>query len=222
MPMVVVSCLNLVLRPPWSVKFLAIKFNRSNCWSKQYDLWQGCPRMNMQNQIDILVEKARGMTPGQDRNFIELGLVLAQLSESCDSRDDFIEAISQIGVGYRKARYLIEIADLAYKLRLPKDELAAIGWTKISILAPYLQHGRAEDLLERAKNFTAIELKRMVTQEYREPVETATFFLTKSEKEILEAALRNRGARQHGRQLLFRNDALMKLVQEADKARQVA
>jgi hypothetical protein len=222
MPMVVVSCLNLVLRPPWSVKSLAIKFNRSNCWSKQYDLWQGCPRMSTQNQIDILVEKARGMTPGQDRNFIELGLVLAQLSESCDSRDDFIEAISQIGVGYRKARYLIEIADLAYKLRLPKDELAAIGWTKISILAPYLQHGRAEDLLERAKNFTAIELKRMVTQEYREPVETATFFLTKSEKEILEAALRNRGARQHGRQLLFRNDALMKLVQEADKARQVA
>jgi hypothetical protein len=222
MPMVVASCLNLVLRPPWSVKSLAIKFNRSNCWSKQYDLWQGCPRMSTQNQIDILVEKARGMTPGQDRNFIELGLVLAQLSESCDSRDDFIEAISQIGVGYRKARYLIEIADLAYKLRLPKDELAAIGWTKISILAPYLQHGRAEDLLERAKNFTAIELKRMVTQEYREPVETATFFLTKSEKEILETALRNRGARQHGRQLLFRNDALMKLVQEADKARQVA
>jgi hypothetical protein len=174
------------------------------------------------DQVDMLVEKARGMTPGQDRNFVELGMVLAQLSETCDNRGDFIDAITKIGVGYRKARYLIEIADLAYKLRLPKDELAAIGWTKISILAPYLAHGRSEELLERAKYFTAIELKRMVTQEYDEPVETATFFLTKSEKEILEAALRNRGARQHGRQLLFRSDALMKLVQEADKARQAA
>src|SRR3546814_4960055 len=67
-----------------------------------------------------------------------------------------------MGLGGRKAFYLIAIDRAFSELPVPKARLADIGWTKLHVLAPIVDHENYEDLLSKAEACSVRDLEAVV------------------------------------------------------------
>ena len=111
---------------------------------------------------------------------------------------------TEIGVGYRQARYYIEIYENFRKAGLSEVELAGIGWTKARLmtdLLPDLNEKQTASLLEKARKLSRdkfdaevkkIREKTTGSENRREETVSATkyaFKLYEQEAEIVNTAL---------------------------------
>jgi hypothetical protein len=105
----------------------------------------------------------------------------------------------EVGVQYRKARYLVGIAEAIKDLGIEWDDIEGIGWTKMRTLIPMLKEdGVVGDWLEIAKQYTVKELEALVKDAKLgfdigssggDKIVTLTFHMTPEQSEIITDAL---------------------------------
>jgi len=92
-----------------------------------------------------------------------------------DSFRDYVE--TELGVKYRRAKYLVSIASAVHELGLDWDDIQAIGWTKARSLLPFLRNNgnpaEYDGWIEYAQESTVRELEdRMRSGQLTETTET--------------------------------------------------
>lgn len=88
----------------------------------------------------------------------------------------------ELGIGYRKAMYLIDIYTKWSRFGLDASKVAEIGWTKAQEIARVMDEENAEQLVELAEESTVTELKETIKESFskqgkdtREVVRKVTF-----------------------------------------------
>ena len=104
----------------------------------------------------------------------------------------------EVGVQYRKARYLVGIAQTIQDLAIDWGDVEGIGWTKLRTLLPMLKEEGEGDWLELAKQYSVKELERIVKDHQDgfdistrggDKIVTLTFKMTPETSEIVNDAL---------------------------------
>jgi hypothetical protein len=105
---------------------------------------------------------------------------------------------NDIGVQYRKARYLVGIAQTIVDLGIEWSEIEGIGWTKMRVLIPLLKEEGVGDWFELAKQYSVKDLERLV-KDHKEGFDisakggdnivTLTFRMTPESSDIITDAL---------------------------------
>jgi len=108
-------------------------------------------------------------------------------------------ATKEIGIGYRKANYLVNIAQVVESLKIDWEDVEGIGWTKMRTLVPILkQEGVPGDWLELAKELSVKDLEKLVkdakigaeiSSSGGNAVVTLKFRVTKEQADIILDAL---------------------------------
>ena len=106
---------------------------------------------------------------------------------------------AELGVQYRKARYLVGIAQTIKDLDVPWEDVEGVGWTKMRTLVPLLKEdGVVGDWFEIAKKYSVKELEALVkdaklgfniTAEGGDKIVTLSFRMTPEQSEIITEAL---------------------------------
>jgi hypothetical protein len=107
--------------------------------------------------------------------------------------------IDEVGVQYRKARYLVGIAQVIKDLNIKWSEVEGVGWTKMRTLIPMLKEdGVVGDWLEIAKQYTVKDLEKLVKDHKLgfdidakggDKIVTLTFRMTPEQSDIITDAL---------------------------------
>lgn len=108
-------------------------------------------------------------------------------------------ATAEIGIGYRKANYLVGIAQMMKTLGIPWEDVEGIGWTKMRTLVPILkQEGGIGDWLDLARELSVKDLEKLVKDAKiglevgstgGDAVVTLKFRVTKEQSDIIMDAL---------------------------------
>ena len=106
---------------------------------------------------------------------------------------------SELGVQYRKAKYLVNIAQVLKDMKIEWSEVEGLGWTKLRTLIPLLkERGTPGDWFEIAQQYTVKELEALVRDERAgfdisssggDKIVTLTFKMTPETSEIVSDAL---------------------------------
>jgi len=114
--------------------------------------------------------------------------------------DNFQDYCSQeLGVEYRKARYLIGIAEVISDLKIDWKDVEGVGWTKLRVLIPiFKQDGLVGDWLEIAKGYSVRDLEKLakdyttgfdISAKGGDRIVTLSFRLTPEQSEVVMDAL---------------------------------
>lgn len=104
----------------------------------------------------------------------------------------------ELGVQYRKARYLVGIAEMIRDLEIPWQDVEGVGWTKMRTLIPILKEQGVGDWFEIAKQYSVKELEALVKDAKLgfdisatggDRIVTLTFRMTPEQSEIITEAL---------------------------------
>jgi hypothetical protein len=106
---------------------------------------------------------------------------------------------TEVGVQYRKARYLVGIAEMVRDLGIVWEDVEGIGWTKMRTLIPILkEEGVVGDWFEIAKQYSVKDLEKLVKDSKLgfdidasggDRIVTLTFRMTPEQSEIIADAL---------------------------------
>lgn len=106
---------------------------------------------------------------------------------------------TEVGVQYRKARYLVGIAEMIKDLSIDWGDVEGVGWTKMRALLPILkEEGIVGDWLEIAKQYSVKDLEKLVKDQKAgfdigssggDKIVTLTFRMTPETSEIVTDAL---------------------------------
>jgi len=106
---------------------------------------------------------------------------------------------AEVGVQYRKARYLVGIAEVIRDLSIAWEDVEGVGWTKMRALIPILkEEGIVGDWLEIAKEYSVKDLEKLVKDQKAgfdigasggDRIVTLTFRMTPEQSEIVTDAL---------------------------------
>lgn len=148
---------------------------------------------------------ARELVHSAEFNYFKLGGILSVIQDKGwwqesgyqDFRS-FVEA--EVGIYYRKAMYLIQIYRDIADSGVEWAEVAAVGWTKLKEISPYLAPDNVQEWVERAKNMTVVQLSDYIkslkggsdhkaSEQASSAVTTMTFKLHSDQKDIVRGAL---------------------------------
>ncbi len=132
-------------------------------------------------------------------------------------RDDMPSILGQeaarLGVSIRTAYYLVDIHDRYPRFGIAPGRLLALGWTKLHILASYIDESNCEALLNLAAGHTARQLELLMRDEILElGTHCITLYLPPQDYAVFEAALISYGAHKNGRGLSNKEQALISLL----------
>lgn len=166
---------------------------------------------------DALYDKAIGLAPDLDDNFLELSRALRQLLER--DADLFKKAIGKSKIGVRKAYYLVNISRAFDPLKVSRARLRALGWTKLQALVPYVDEGNVEELVEIAENNTATRLRAILKGE-KPPKDSHCLLMYFSARDfqIVADALAKFGGVVAGRGIQNKEKALLALIKSTESA----
>lgn len=155
--------------------------------------------------------------------FLELGAVVARLRD--EQGISVRQAAKLLNTTYRRLYFMLDCHEAVQSRRVTKTVALELGWTKLSLIAPYLTKSSAENaaLVEIAKTSKANDLARHMSsrmrQEPHEPRSLMTLNPTDRQRQMLEAALLNAGAHRNKRGgLAAKEDALMVMLERAKAA----
>jgi hypothetical protein len=142
-------------------------------------------------------------------SFVKLGKVLRY------ARDlgDFKTFIAELPIAYRKAMYLIKIAELVETSKLSAMEVAALGWTKLAVITSWdkpMTKTRLKVVVRFAHENTVESLKAFVGSKKSTKIRTKTFRLSAEQSNTLESALAKAGLIPKGDRARF----LMKIMDD--------
>ena len=129
--------------------------------------------------VPRIVQTAKKLDSRAEESYFELGAVLMEIEEQHAYEAmgyggpggfrDFCE--NELAIGYRRARYYMEIRQKADELGLTAADFASIGWTKIRVMLPYLNEDNVTDLFSKAKRLSRAGLEAQIKQEFLDPEE---------------------------------------------------
>lgn len=127
--------------------------------------------------------------------------------------ENFRSIAKQMKIGIRKAYDLARISRTFDDLGVSINDLQQIGWTKLSLLSPYVDEHNVDKLLTKAANATAHELKMYLRgNEFDPEGKTVVLHLDSQQYAVFEQALLNAGAIRHSRGLLNKEAVLTGLL----------
>lgn len=111
--------------------------------------------------------------------------------------DEYVN--EELGISYRKAAYLVQIANVVKSLRIDWKDIEGIGWTRMRTIVPALkQDGVVGDWLELAGELSVKDLEKLVkdnkigaeiSSSGGDAVVTLKFRVTKEQSDIIMDAL---------------------------------
>jgi hypothetical protein len=144
-------------------------------------------------------------------HFLEATRYLREIHD--EHPEDFVGVAKSLGIGRRKAYHLVQLDRSFHSLGISPDQLRAIGWTKLALLAPHVDADNVHNLLNFAEVLTAYELKMHLRGEMVGPdTRAVVMYLDKGQYEIFEAAVVKAGAIRHPKCLLNKEAALMEVL----------
>ena len=124
--------------------------------------------------------------------------------------------IAETGLGRRKAYYLVSIWKRFADLGVPFVELAAVGWTKLAIIAREAQPGQERVALDMARQTTARDLPRALRKGKAQdlPRHSVLLRLSPTQYQVFAQALACFGAQspRRGRGLVGKERALIRAL----------
>ena len=144
--------------------------------------------LDAQEQIETgYLDMARLLTEAYHNDFHE--------KWKFDSFEDYCN--KELDIKYRKARYFIDIWDKVKSLDLPKDKVAALGWTKMKEIATVITEKNAKTWMDKAEKMTSRELaeaakivRKKDTSEIDVPsITTLTLRMTEAEANVILEAI---------------------------------
>jgi len=128
--------------------------------------------------------------------------------------DRLLEEAARLGVGRRKAYYLLELREKLQSIPAPRDQLRKIGWTKLQVIADQLSPANYQTLLQQAERYPLHMLKDLRAGE-RVPVEKhyLGFSLTPEQYQIVRKTLLAHGATENAKGLRKKEAALVAALQ---------
>lgn len=146
-------------------------------------------------------------------NWIGDGFLLAarRLREVQDETPHLFPAVAKfLNIGLRRAYYLARIDRTFRELEVDDSRLAAIGWTKLKLLAEYIDGKNCEFLLDMAEKSTVRELSLIVRHEVPLPgTRCITLYLTPDQYEVFAEAVIAHGAVKVGGGLANKEEGLI-------------
>ena len=147
--------------------------------------------------------------PGED--FMVTGRLLRELSELDTGK--FRGTLRSMGLSLRKAYYLIEVYETYHALKIPKETLLGVGWTKLQVMAQVITPENWPYWIAHAEALAVHELKDLVQGKTLElDKHCVLFYLTPAQFELLAAVLVKHGALRDGRSILGKEDALVRAL----------
>lgn len=167
----------------------------------------------MTKNITQLIDTILGFSKSIEQNFVTLADLLYELS--LYDPEAFQSVLQSPNLKRRKGYYLAEIGKHVSQADVPKQilnaSLSAIGWTKASIIARYLNTHNWSDLIACAT--TSRDLKLLMKGiEPIAGVKTTLLSLSPKDHKLLVAALIKHGASPSGNGHANKETALMKMV----------
>ena len=103
----------------------------------------------------------------------------------------------ELDIKYRKARYFIDIWDKVKSLDLPKDQVAALGWTKMKEISAVITEKNAKEWMRKAEKMSSRELaeaakivRKKDTKDSDVPsITTLTLRMTEAEANVILEAI---------------------------------
>ena len=141
-------------------------------------------------------------------DFIDAARLLAQLQE--DDPETFHTVAKSLGIGRRKAYYLVGVAKALEGVPVSKERLTRIGWTKLQLLGPYLTASNSKTLIAQAEAHTVRQLRALLQKEGL-PAQThcVLFYLSNTQFDLLATVLEAFGAKRQGKTIRGKETALV-------------
>jgi len=162
-----------------------------------------------------VAEKARKALAAKDQ--LELGrLIVREIDSHGAGTADLVKLTRRIGCSLRTIRYAAAAYRLARRVGLSAQNVSDIGWTKLAVMAAAPGGAMTKDELVKycAKHRSVAQLRAALTGKAG-AVRTVVFTLNKRQRADLDVALVRFGARRHGRSILGKELALMKMVSKS-------
>jgi hypothetical protein len=141
-------------------------------------------------------------------NFIEAARMLAKMQE--EDPDTFRSVAKSLGVGLRKAYYLVQVARSLEGLPVSKDRLARVGWTKLQLISPYITASNCKTVLAQAEAHPVHEVKAILKKQGLPPqTHCVLFYLSNTQFDLLATVLQAFGAKRQGRTIKGKEEALV-------------
>lgn len=167
------------------------------------------------SQVDI-IRKAR--EENDDFNLaVQLDILYYSTEES-----SFRELLDEIGLGYRKGRYLVGIMEdserLDYALEDVQSLMTRVGWTKTSVILRSLTHKKSvSNLVKHYRNTTVPVLRKDFPSPAAKTIQSskkqfAAFLTEKRHKKLLRVLEKNYGLAKTAGKRKGISEAFSKLV----------
>lgn len=144
-------------------------------------------------------------------DFMVTGKLLAELKEV--DTTTFRNTLRSMGLSLRKAYYLIELYETYHKLKIPKEVLLGVGWTKLQVIASVVTPANWTFWIAQAEVLAVHELKDLVSGKTLQlGKHCVLFYLSPAEFDLLAMVLVKHGAMRDGRSILGKESALMKAM----------
>ncbi len=156
-----------------------------------------------------IYEKALELLVTLDASFLELGKIL-RLAQDEDPAL-FQQLLKIPGLGRRRCYHLVKIDRTFEGYEVDKEILIAIGWTKLSIIAPHVSHETIGLLLALAQSVKAHTLTAMVKGEV--PTKSVQLFFKPEQYSAYVKALLGHGAVKKGDRLQKQEEAILHLIE---------
>ena len=166
--------------------------------------------------IDEVYSKALELSLNVDGNFFELGRSLRHLLDR--DPDKFRNVVEKTNLGMRKAYYLVNVARWFEGVRVKRERLMRIGWTKLQLIGPKLEGWDLDELLALAETNTATALKRILKGD--KPLKDAhcvLMYFSPEQYQVLEEVLVRHGATANRRGMNDKEAALIAALQRVPK-----
>lgn len=149
--------------------------------------------------LDEMTEEVIELAKQGDAKFLQIARILRELSDTLaagpgpDKQKPLEDCLKKAKIGRRRAFYLIEIDRVYGQMPVPKKRLAAIGWTKLGLMAKYVEPDHADAWLAFAEKSTVEQLKAFLAGKDL-PSHTLTFKLSNQQYSIIAGTLLANGA----------------------------
>jgi len=149
-------------------------------------------------------EIVRDLNEESEANKFKIGGALARIQANENwwqeaGYQNFKDYVASLGIGYRKAMYLIEFYKKLLELDVPFVKFGGIGWGKIRIIVPVLTKENVDEWVEKAKVLSRSDLEahikaekqKIKTGKEHEPktITTKTFKLHDDQKQVSDEAI---------------------------------
>lgn len=174
--------------------------------------------------LEEMTEEVVELAKQGDAKFLQIARILRELSDTLaaspgpDKMKPFEDCLKKARIGRRRAFYLIEIDRVYGQMPVPRKRLAAIGWTKLGLMAKYVEPDHANEWLKLAETSTAEQLRAFLVGKDL-PSHTLTFKLSNQQYSIIAGTLlANGGYLTSGAGIANKEAALVKICRTLQKA----